>query len=353
MKTLIVLSLLAAFISGCGKLPRLDQVLPDKRTEYRSARDLPPLEVPPDLTTDTINNSMAIPGEETPNTLSAYERQQRRAAESSALGGPLENEDSLTLRGDRFTVWPDLKRFWQDQGFVLELDDAELGVLETGWSEPRDTDAGQVRDKFKVFAESGNQEDTTLLFISHDLQRRSSAGGEWQDAGSDAETRQAVTAAMYEFFGGQPAGGGTQVADSGDSGSSGNDAGASQRRSNVPRAEIINNDEGQVHMLLPDDYETAWAAAENAMVNIGMEIRSTDNDKGEFVVAYKPPQNEEDKGWFDALKFWKDDDPAVYRISLTSVDDRTELVVHDEDGEWLPGDEARDLLNRIQLQYNR
>ena len=343
---LITLALLMAIIaSGCNKLPRLDKVLPDKRTEYRSARDLPPLEVPPDLTTDTINDSMEIPGEETPNTLSAYEKQQRRAASGTQLGGPLENEDQLTLRGDRYTIWPELKRFWQEQGYTLELDDAELGVLETGWSEPRSTDTGQARDKFKVFAEPGTEDNTTLLFISHDLQRRSSEGGEWQDAGSDTEIRRSMTTTMYEFFGGtQPSA--QQVAESG------GDTTAEGRRSSLPRAKIINNDQGQVYMTLPDDYETAWGKTETAIRNAGMEIDATNSDKGEFVVEYQPPQSD-DGGWFEALKFWKDDGPVMYRVSLTGVSDATELVVRDEDGEWLSDDEGREILNRIQLQYNK
>lgn len=349
LKPIAIGLLMATVVSGCNKLPRLDEVLPDKRTEYRSARDLPPLEVPPDLTTDTINDSMSIPGEETPNTLSAYEQQQRNAASSSELGGPLENEDQLTLRGDRFTIWPELKRFWQEKGFTLELDDAELGVLETGWSEPRTTDTGEARDKFKVFAEPGTQDNTTLLFISHDQQRRSSTDGEWQDTGSNAEIRKSMTTAMYQFFGGQQPED-TRVADSGSNTAA---AGGEERRSNLPRAKIINNDQGQVYMSLPDDFETAWDKTETALKDGGMEINSADSDKGEFVIAYQPPRSEEDEGWFDALKFWKDDGPTIYRVSLTGLDDSTELVVHDEDGDWLSDDEGREILNRIQLQYNK
>jgi len=339
---------LATAVGGCGNLPRLDEVLPDKRTEYRDARDLPPLEVPPDLTTDTINDSMAIPGEETPATLSAYERQQRLSKSGSVLGGPLENEDQLTLRGDRFSVWPELQRFWQEQGVALDLDDAELGVMETTWSEPREAETGQVRDKFKIFAEPGPAENTTLLFISHDLQRRS--GNEWQDAGSSEEVRRQVASALYDFFGGRQPAADTQVA-ARDGG--GQTTAPATPESEVRRAEIINNDQGQVYLLLPGDLESIWGEVESAVVNAGMEIRSADSNKGEFVVAWKPGGEEEEGGWFDALKFWKNDEPAVYRLSLTGLSDRTELVVRDEDGDWQSGDDVRDMLNRIQFQYNR
>ena len=346
---ILTLGLLLAMISGCSYL-NLDEVVPDKRTEYRDSRDLPPLEVPPDLTSDTINDSMKIPGDETPNTLSAYERQQRDAA-GTALGGALENEDSLTLRGDRFTIWPKLKRFWQDRGYTLELDDAELGVIETSWSQSRDTAEGQARDRYKVFAEAGSQANTTVLFISHDLQRRGSAGGEWVDAGSDTERRKAMAAELYNHYGGaqtSEAGGRTASRDSAVE----SDADA-ETRSSLPRAEIVNNADGQVYMTLPQAFDKAWPAMEQAINAAGMEPRAANQEDGEYIVAYMPPQRGEDDGWFDALKFWQDDGPLVYRLSLTGTGEATEVMVRDEDGEWQSTDEARELLNRLQRQYNR
>ena len=52
---------LMAMLVGCDSMPSFDDVLPDERQEYRRSRDLPPLEVPPDLTNNT-NDAMAIPG---------------------------------------------------------------------------------------------------------------------------------------------------------------------------------------------------------------------------------------------------------------------------------------------------
>lgn len=346
LKTLFCI-LLLALSSGCGFLPSLDDVLPDQRDEYRSARDMPPLEVPPDLTTDTIGETMAIPGDDSANTLSGYEQQQASRAGGSELGGALADEQSLVLRGDRYTIWPELKRFWTEQGYDLELDDAELGVLETAWSEPRSADEGEVRDRFKVFAEAGSQADTTALFISHDLQRRAIDDDQWQDAGSDAEMRQRLTAELHTFFGGS-------TAEKTASTDTGRDTGnATRRRSNVPRAEIINNDKGQVYMSLPNEFEQAWPLIENAMVRVGMQIRSSDVEAGEYLAAYQPQQAESEKGWFDSLKFWSSDEPQIYRVSVTPADQRTELVLRDEDGEWLSGDGARNLLYQIQQQYEQ
>lgn len=340
--------LILALLAGCGFLPSLDEVLPDQRTAYKGARDMPPLEVPPDLSADSISDTMAIPGEGEANTLSAYERQQQ-AGDGAQLGGALANEQTLRVRGDRLEIWPQLQNFWRELGYEMELDDAELGVLETAWSQPRETGTGEVRERFKVFAEPGNEAQTTLLFISQDRQQRDGGAQEWRDAGSDADRRQQVASELSEFLGGSDA----QVAATSPTAATDSAGTAARRSSSLPRAEIINNDQGQVYMSLPDSYDSAWQMTENAMARAGMQIRSADADSGEYVVAFMPDDGG-DKGWFESLKFWSSDEPAVYRVNLTPADDnRTELVLRDDSGEWLSGDAARDVLNRIQRQYNR
>lgn len=347
-KSLIVLNLLALLV-GCNYMPRLDEVLPDKRTEYQSSRDLPALEVPPDLTSDTINESMAIPGEEGPNTLSAYEQQQRNAALSVDSSGALPNEQTLVVRGDRYAVWPELGRFFKEQGHTLELDDAELGVLETAWSEPQNTDAGEVRERFDVFAEPGQKEGTTQLFISHQQQRRTGPDEPWNDAGSNTETQQRLVAEMGAFFGGPMADAAT-VAEVGGTGSAPAPQGTGSR---VPRAEIVNTEAGDVYLSLPNAYDQAWGRTETALTQAGMQIRSADPEAGEYLIAYSSPGNEENKSWFDKLKFWSDDEPPVYRIRLSGTGDRTEVAVRDEKGNGVDDDKARPILGELQRQYNK
>lgn len=349
LNNLIFLGLLA-LLAGCNLLPSMDEVLPDRRTEYQSSRDLPPLEVPPDLTSGSINDSMAIPGEEDANTLSAYEQQQRNAAIGPGSSGALPNEQALTLSGDRYSVWPELGRFLQEQGYALELNDAELGVLETGWLEPQAGADGEIRGRFNIFAEPGQDTDTTLLFISHEQQRRAGPDEPWNDAGSDAEAQQQMVAELNEFFGGPATTGSTTVADTGNAAA----ATPQDTGSSLPRAEIVNTEGGDVYLSLPSAYDQAWGRTETALNRVaGMQIQNTDSDAGEYLVAYAPPGSEEEKGWFDALKFWSDDEPPLYRIRLTEAGDQTDIVVQDEDGGSLSDDEERSILTAIQNEYNK
>src|SRR2546430_9764238 len=55
---LIVGVLVSGFtLGGCG----MDKVLPDKQHEYKKSQSLPDLEVPPDLSSESINDTMAVP----------------------------------------------------------------------------------------------------------------------------------------------------------------------------------------------------------------------------------------------------------------------------------------------------
>ena len=139
------LLLVAVFgLTGCAMLQKLG--LSDKRTTYQKSQDMDVLEVPPDLTVTRGEYQAVIPGEAESTTLSEFERQrdQRLRRGNVVLGsGEFEDEQWLALQGDTRQVWPDLREFWRNNGYTAELDDAELGVLETDWRED-----GFARNKF-------------------------------------------------------------------------------------------------------------------------------------------------------------------------------------------------------------
>ncbi|MGR9088995.1 MAG: outer membrane protein assembly factor BamC, partial [Gammaproteobacteria bacterium] len=172
LKTCLVGVIIVLMLVGCSKIvPKLDEVLPDRRTEYKKSKSLPDLEVPPDLTTDAIQDRMAIPKAGEAASFSTFQEraaerkrdQELERSESSAIK-LLENETVLAVEGVTVQIWPQLRSFFEGLGYGLELDDEELGVIETAWNENQEE---LVRDKFKVFAEPGQEPGTTLLYVSH------------------------------------------------------------------------------------------------------------------------------------------------------------------------------------------
>jgi len=201
---------LAAGLSACSKLvPSLDEVIPDTRKNYERATSLPDLEVPPDLSTEAIRDRMAIPEGGKAAKFSTY--QERRAEQQKVADVErsqndairvLDNEHVLAVEGALVQVWPKLQEFWSKQGYALELDDVELGVIETAWRE----DKGELeRDKFKIFGEAGAEAGTTVLYVTHEGEELSPRGEElaWQRRPRKIAHERRMVEALQGFLAGQ------------------------------------------------------------------------------------------------------------------------------------------------------
>ncbi|MCB1748924.1 MAG: outer membrane protein assembly factor BamC [Gammaproteobacteria bacterium] len=373
--TLAAALLCALALNGCSKIvPKLDEVVPDNRKDYQKARSLPDLEVPPDLSTEAIQDRMAIPdGGETARYSTFQERRadrQRAAdlekAQTSAIR-VLENEHVLAVEGAAVQVWPRLEAFWQAQGYDLELDDVELGIIETGWNEDK---AELTRDKFKVFAEAGEQPGTTLLYISHEGQELAPQGEElvWSRRPRNVELERAMVERLEAELGGAavasapsapsvaastdeaPAAAAATPAATVDDGS----IGAPVPATGEPRhAEIVSVGDGKYYLTLADGFSGAWKATGRALEQVGVAVKDSDKGRGIYYVEVATAGGQgDDGGVWGKLKFWDKGDAAEYQVSLTGVGEKTEVVVLDRDGRWETGDDASALLNKLQDALN-
>ena len=96
-------------------------------------------------------------------------------------------------------VWPRLRDFWTAQGFVLETEEPDIGLMETEWA-ARHTPlpAGAIkrallqvsdalygvafRDRYRTRIERGAASDTTDIYISHRGAEQTVVGDETSDA---------------------------------------------------------------------------------------------------------------------------------------------------------------------------
>lgn len=331
-------------LSGCALIPDIDDVLPDKRVEYKKSESLPDLEVPPDLTAGAINESMAIPNEQQQASLAQYRQEQQAVPAAAPSQAPAPGgQQWVAVRASRFDIWPRLRTYFEGKGFGLELDDAELGVLETGWSAPMDLGGVLNRYKFKVFSEPGAEPDVTVLFISALAQEQAPGGGDsWLDTDRNNETLGKQIAGELNL---QFNGAGAALAQS-----------PSAASPPGPRAEMMNDEEGRVYLSIPEEFTGAWRHTEVALEQGGFIIDERDSAKGFYRITYfDASASPEEKGWLSKLAFWKDDAAAkgtIYGISLTGMGEKTELIVLNEKGDWETNQDAGRILSIIQNQYN-
>jgi len=205
------LSLVAAaslLATGCS-------VLQEDKIDYKSAQRGSTLEIPPDLTQLSRDSRYKVPGSTV--TASGYQAAQPAQASSNTTAvssvGDVRiarsgNQRWLVIDRPADQLWAPVRDFWQENGFQLNLDQENLGIMETDWAEnraklPQDfirNTIGKVfdslystgeRDKFRTRLErSGNG--STEIFISHrgmvevynSAQKDSTV---WQPRPSDAE----------------------------------------------------------------------------------------------------------------------------------------------------------------------
>ena len=126
--------------------------------DYRSADEAPSLELPPDLTAPQSDDRFAVPDVDPKGvaTYSAYssERSERPAgaaaapatspvasfAAGSGDGLRIERAGSqrwLVVEQPAEQLWPKLREFWIELGFVLRRDEPAIGIMETDWAEDR------------------------------------------------------------------------------------------------------------------------------------------------------------------------------------------------------------------------
>jgi outer membrane protein assembly factor BamC len=184
---------LAVLLAGCG-----GTLFETQRIEYKTAAKLPPLEVPPDLTVPSRDNRYQVPdinptGTATYSTYSSERAGAPRTGSAEVLAAIPANKVRVERAGtQRWLVvpqtpeklWPMVKEFWQELGFLIKIEAPETGVMETDWAEnrakiPQDfirNILGKVfeglhstseRDKFRTRLDRGAEPGTTEIYISH------------------------------------------------------------------------------------------------------------------------------------------------------------------------------------------
>jgi outer membrane protein assembly factor BamC len=334
-------------IVACSSLPTLDGVLTDKRKTYHKSRDLPTLEVPPDLTITEGEYATAIPSDEQANTLSEFQRQRaagtRKSIGGAVLGGgQADGEQWLALQGDNADIWPQLHQFWKEKGYVLDLDDAELGVLETDWK-----DGEGEKHRFKIFTEPGETGDT-ILFLSSERQELSE--GDWLEASADVELEKKMIRKLSLHFYGTTFDAPTSVADT----SSTTTSKPKEEKTFRAQSEVLDAGDGKSYLVIPEEFTSAWRDTELVIQRAGYIVQESSQESGTYNILYYKPKTEEDEGLFDKLKFWGDDDDEgiPYQLSLTGVGVKTEVIVMNDDEEWETGDDAGVILSTLKDLYN-
>jgi outer membrane protein assembly factor BamC len=243
-------------------------------------------------------------------------------------------------------LWPKVKEFWQDNGFLIAIDMPKTGVMETDWAEnrakiPQDflrKTIGKIfdslystgeRDKFRTRLERGPN-GTTEIYISH-------RGAEEQLTGSDKETtvwtaRPSDPELEAEFLGRLMTALGVQEERA--------KAIAANPIIEAPRAKLVRGASGSF-VQVDESFDRAWRRVGLALDRVGFTVEDRDRSQGTYFVRYvdqgDDAQTTEKKGFLGNLfSFGSKEDKAKaaarYRIAVKGSADSSQIVVLNNDG---------------------
>ncbi|GAB7129220.1 outer membrane protein assembly factor BamC [Silvimonas sp. JCM 19000] len=394
MKNLFRLMPVAAVLVAAG-CTSVDQMPFQSKVDYRSGSDnlsRNTLEIPPDLTAPTVNNGYIVPGK---SVLAAGASAPAAAnASAAAVATPVQTATPalapeqraqlvqagaqrwLVIKGDPEKLWPDIRQFWLDNGFLLTTDNPQIGIMETDWQEnranlPQDIVTKLLRkiadgaistgllDKFRTRVERGAAPGTTEIYLSHqgmqevykdngsaDQRIGSSATGNqgtqtiWTPRPEDPELEAQMLAMMLNRFGMTPE--------------------QAQATVNTPvklpdGATLTDNNQA---LAINDSFDRAWRRVGLALDRSGYQVFDRDRSKGIYFVhqAANDITGEKSDSVFSKLAFWKSkpsDKPAEqveYHVQLQQAVNGVKLVVTDKNGAAVDSKTAYPILSTLQQQ---
>jgi outer membrane protein assembly factor BamC len=365
MRFLQFLQLLCCLAAGIllAACSSLDFTLPTKKIDYRSAGKLPSLEVPPDLTRPTADDRYAIPdtrkGAATFSNYTMDKEWRQQAGTATASAGVLpEQSDArveragtqrwLVVKGDPAQVWPVVKDFWQEVGFVVNVETPEAGVMETDWNENRAKVSDGVlrgllgkvldsvystaeRDKFRTRLERSVQTGMTEIYISHrGMQEVYISEGKdqtrWQPRRPDPDLEAEMLRRLMVRFGIQEARAKQQIV----------------AAAEAPRAMMASQSGGI--LTVNEQFDRAWRRVGLALDRVGFTVEDRDRSKGIYFVRYIDPETDvqskkDGTGMIGrtlgALKFWGDSAPKKseqFQIAVRDMSTTAQVNVLGKDG---------------------
>lgn len=351
-----ICALALAGLAGCSSVGSMLE--PDKM-DYKSAGKAPSLEIPPDLTQLQRENRYAIPDANRGTaTASGYALQQgARPATSTAGATPIAPGATADMRIERAgdqrwlvvkrppeALWPEIKDFWQESGFLINVETPQAGVMETDWAEnrakiPQDIIRSTIgkaldalystgeRDKFRTRLER-TADGATEIYITHRGMQEVLVGQQkdsttWTPRPSDPELEAEFLARLMAHLGAESAQAKATVAN------------VSQA---AARAKLVKGSGGG-YVEVDEGFDRAWRRVGLALDRVGFTVEDRDRAQGLYFVRYVDPEYDQkkasEKGFFSRL-FSSSDDKAKsalrYRVSVKGVGTVSQVAVLDNEG---------------------
>ena len=340
-------------LAGCSWTQNL---LKSDKVDYRSQSqtEAPSLDIPPDLTSPTRDDRFAIPGDGSRRTATASGEGLKAVARPGSGNVLPQIKDArieragtqrwLVVAAKPDQLWQTIKEFWQENGFILDTERPDTGVMETDWAENRAKIGQDVirnsigrffdalystpeRDKFRTRLET-NAAGETEIYISHRgmIEIYKTEGRDqtvWQPRPADPELEADFLRRLMVRMGT-------------DEGQAKKILAVGERP--AERAKIVRT--GNDSMVEMDEsFDRAWRRVGLALDRVGFTVEDRDRSKGLYFVRYADPDAGQKKAEAGVLNrvtnfFRKDPEKTAeqYQVQVRNVAAMTQVAVLSKTG---------------------
>ncbi len=313
--------------------------LDSDKINYKGAGKGPSLDVPPDLTQLSRDSRYTTPGEAV--SASSFQIGQGNQSAPTAINSMNDvridragTQRWLVINRPADKLWQPVRDFWQESGFSLTMDQANLGIMETDWAEnraklPQDFIRNTIgklfdslystgeRDKFRTRLER-TANGGTEIFISHrgmvevysNTQKDTTV---WQPRPVDPELEAEFLSRLMVKLG------------------------ATQEQSKALMATGVSRSSarvttvnGQSVVQIEEGFDRAWRRVGLSLDRTGFTVEDRDRVQGVYFVRYvEPLVDKKDAGFFSSLfgGAKSDANPLKYRIAVVSQGESTTVSV--------------------------
>jgi outer membrane protein assembly factor BamC len=244
-------------------------------------------------------------------------------------------------------LWPLVKEFWQESGFLLRQELPEAGIMETEWAENRakipegwlrrtlggifeDMHSTAERDKYRTRLERAPDGGTEVYISPRGMIElyvtEARALTQWQPRPPDPELEAEFLRRLMVRLG-----------------TPGEKAAVLVSTAAQPaqRAALKKGLDGEELLEVFEPFDRAWRRIGLALDRVGFTVEDRDRQKGLFFVRYADPESEmerknREKSAFSWLAFWRSDGPKVkteqFRVAVTAQTDNSRVQVLDKNG---------------------
>lgn len=345
---IVISSVVLVSLVGCSAIG------PERHIDYGGgAKQLPNLEVPPDLTAPGSDERYKLPQGDAGTVATFSDFSKGGIARGSVAGAVLPEVQGvrlerngaqrwLVVKDSAENVWPVVRAFLLELGLAIKSEEQAAGVMETDWAEnrakiPQSTIRNVIGNVFDKAYTSGERDQylarlerskdgvSTEVYITHRGMAQVLAAEtntfKWELRANEPELEAIMLQRLMVRFGASE----TQAASA---------VAAASAVPVVPEpagtASLREIPDGGVIIVMNDAFDRSWRKVGLAIESAGLAVEDKNREKGTYFL--RPVKVE--RSWLDKLMFWKssEDTEHQYRVNVKDGGAMCEVSVTDQNG---------------------